>query len=92
MDAPALLKREGLVAVRLGAEEASDRIEDATKTCGGDEGFEPAHGPVALLNAPMVVLQAIIPTTPLDLLLGIMPFAVRKERPVVSLLHPCDQA
>jgi hypothetical protein len=41
MDAPALLKREGLVAVRLGAEKASDLIEDATETCGGGEGFEP---------------------------------------------------
>jgi len=51
MDAPALLKREGLVAVRLGAEKASDLIKDATETCGGGEGFEPAHGPVALFKA-----------------------------------------
>jgi hypothetical protein len=31
MDAPALFKREGLVAVRLGAEKRSDLVEDATK-------------------------------------------------------------
>ena len=60
MDAPALRKREGLVAVRLGAEKASDLIKDATETCGGGEGFEAAHGPVALFNAPMVLLEMIV--------------------------------
>jgi hypothetical protein len=44
MDAPALLKREGLVAVRLGTERVSDLIKDATETYGGGEGFEPHMG------------------------------------------------
>src|SRR5262249_32981727 len=60
MDAPALLKREGLVAVRLGAENASDLIKDATETCGGGERWGPGHGPVALFNAPMVLRQLLI--------------------------------
>jgi hypothetical protein len=46
MDAPALGKRAGLVAVRLGVEKRSDLIEDATETRGGGEGVEPTRGPV----------------------------------------------
>jgi hypothetical protein len=30
-------------------------------------------------------------TMALDLSSDVTPFSVRKERPVVSLLHPCDQ-
>jgi hypothetical protein len=60
MDAPALLKREGLVVVRLGAEKASDLIKDATETHGGGEGFEPARGPVPLLDTPMVLFNGMV--------------------------------
>jgi hypothetical protein len=42
IDAPALLKRERLVAVRLGAEKRSDLVEHAIEMRGGDDGFEPA--------------------------------------------------
>ena len=45
---------------------------------------------LGLYNDP-TKLDRIIPTTPLDLLPCVMPFSVRKERPVVSLLHPGDQ-
>jgi hypothetical protein len=60
MNAPALLKREGLVAVSLRAEKGSDFIKDATEARGGGEGFEPARGPVPLLNAPMVLLDMVV--------------------------------
>jgi hypothetical protein len=37
IDALALLKREELVTVRLGAEKCSDLVEDAAGTCGCGE-------------------------------------------------------
>jgi hypothetical protein len=60
MDSPALLKREELVAVRLGAEKSANLIEDATEPCSRGEGFESARGPVPLLDAPMVLLDIIV--------------------------------
>jgi hypothetical protein len=63
MDAPALRKWEGLVAVRLGAEKRSDLIKDTTETRSCGKGFEPSGGPRALFNAPVVLLQMIIQVT-----------------------------
>ena len=60
MDTPALLKRERLVTVRLGAEKGSDLIKEATKASGALTLFEPTHGPVALFNASMVLLNGLI--------------------------------
>ncbi len=60
MDAPALRKREELVTVRLETEKSSKLIKHVTETRGGGEGFEPACGPVALLHAPMILLEMII--------------------------------
>jgi hypothetical protein len=60
MDAPALLKREGLVAVGLGAEKRAELIKDATEPSSRGKGFEPSGGPITLFNAPMVLLQMII--------------------------------
>lgn len=60
MDAPALLKRERFVAVRPGAEKSSDLFKDVAETRSGGERFEAAHGPVALLHAPMILLQLVI--------------------------------
>jgi hypothetical protein len=54
MDAPTLCKREGMVAVRQGAEKRSDFVEAVTETRGGGEGFEPACGPVSLFETPKV--------------------------------------
>lgn len=56
MDAPALLTRARLVAVRLWAEKGSDLIKDSAETRSGGERFEPAHGTVALLHAQMILL------------------------------------
>jgi hypothetical protein len=60
MDGPALGQRHGLVTVRLGTEKGSDLIKDTAETGGGGEGFEPAHRPVALLDALMVLLQVVV--------------------------------
>jgi hypothetical protein len=60
MDGPALCERNGLVTVRLGTEKCSDLIKDAAEIRSGAEGFEPACGPVALLDAPMILLEVII--------------------------------
>ena len=57
MDMPAVCKRNGLFAVQLETEKGSDLIEGAAETRGGGGGFEPACGPVALLDAPMVLLD-----------------------------------
>jgi hypothetical protein len=43
MDAPALRKREQLVAVRLGAEKHVDLIKETTKPRGGGKGFIEVH-------------------------------------------------
>jgi hypothetical protein len=59
IDAPALLKREELVTVRLGAEKCSDLVEDGAETCGCGEGFEPARGPVPLFDPPMTLFQKV---------------------------------
>jgi hypothetical protein len=55
MDGSVLRQREGLVAVRLGTEKGSDFIKDAAETRSGGERFEPAHGPVPLLDALIVL-------------------------------------
>jgi len=60
MDAPALGKREGLIAARLGTEKRSNLIKDVTGTRGGSEGFEPVRGSVPLFDFPMVLLQMIV--------------------------------
>jgi hypothetical protein len=60
MGAPSLRQREALVAVRLRAEKRADFLEAATKAHGGGEGFESARGPVALFDAPMVLLQMVV--------------------------------
>lgn len=60
LDAPAVCKRNELVAVQLETEKGSDCIEGAAETRGGGEGFEPACGPVALLDAPMVLLDMAV--------------------------------
>jgi len=60
MDEPALRWREGLVAVRLRAEKRAHLIKDAAEASSRGKGFEPARGPVPLLNAPMVLFQMII--------------------------------
>jgi hypothetical protein len=53
-------KRNELFAVQLWTEKGSDLIEGAAETRGGGEGFEPACGPVALLDAPMVLLDIVV--------------------------------
>ena len=60
MDVPAVCKRNELVAVQLETERGSDLIEGAAETRGGGEVFEPARGPVALLDAPMVLLDMAV--------------------------------
>jgi hypothetical protein len=60
MDVPAGCKRNELVAVQLETEKGSDLIEGAAETRGGGEGFEPACGPVALLDALMVLLDMAV--------------------------------
>jgi hypothetical protein len=55
IDAPALRQREGLVAVRLGAQKRADLIKDAAEVSSRGKGFEPAHGLVPLLDTPMVL-------------------------------------
>jgi hypothetical protein len=60
MEGPALCERNGLVTVRLGTEKCSDLIKDAAEIRSGAEGFEPACGPVVLLDAPMILLEMII--------------------------------
>jgi hypothetical protein len=54
MDAPTLLKREGLVAVSQGAEKRANFVEGTTDPRGRSEVFEPAHGPVVLYSASVV--------------------------------------
>jgi hypothetical protein len=61
MDAPALLKCEGLVAVRPETEKRADFVEAVTETRGGGEGFEPACRPVSLFDAPMVLFNRVHP-------------------------------
>jgi hypothetical protein len=60
MDVPAVRQREGLVAVRLGAEACSDLVKGEAKPRGSGEGFEPSRGSVSLFNTPMVLLQMIV--------------------------------
>jgi hypothetical protein len=60
MDAPALIKREGLVPGDLGAEKRAELIKEATEPRSGGKGFKPSGRPMALLNAPVVLLQIII--------------------------------
>jgi hypothetical protein len=57
LDAPAVCKRNELVAVQLETEKGSNRIKGAAETRSGGEFVEPACGPVALLDAPMVLLD-----------------------------------
>jgi hypothetical protein len=45
---------------RLRSQRGPDLVEEATEACGGDEGFEPTRGPIALFDAPMILLQKII--------------------------------
>ena len=52
-----MCKRNELVAVQLETEKGSNRIKGAAETRGGGEGVEPACGPVALLDTPMVLLD-----------------------------------
>jgi hypothetical protein len=60
IDAPALRQREGLVAVRLGAEKRSDFIKDAAEVSSRGQSFNPAHGLVPLLDTPMVLFYMIV--------------------------------
>jgi hypothetical protein len=60
MEAPALLKCERFVAVRLGAEKRSDLVKDVAETRSGGKRFEAAHGSAALLHTPMILLQMVI--------------------------------
>jgi hypothetical protein len=45
---------------RLRPQRGPDLVEEATEACSGAEGFEPTRGPIALFDAPMVLLQMII--------------------------------
>ena len=60
MDVPAVRKRESLVAVRLGTEECSNLIKGTAERRSGGEAFESARGPVALFDAPMVLLHMVV--------------------------------
>jgi hypothetical protein len=60
MDAPMLFQREPLVTVRLEAKKGTDLVEEAAEARSGAEGFEPSGDPIALLNAPMVLLNGLI--------------------------------
>jgi hypothetical protein len=60
MDVPAMCKRNELCAVQLETEKGSDLIEGVAETRGGGEGFDPACEPVALLDAPMVLLDMAV--------------------------------
>jgi hypothetical protein len=60
MDVPAVCKRNELFSVQLETEKGSDLIGGVAETRGGGEGFEPACGPAALLDAPMVLLHMAV--------------------------------
>ena len=60
MEVPVLRQREGLVAVRLGAEKRADVVEDAAEACSRSKRFAPSGGSVALFDAPMVLLQPVV--------------------------------
>jgi hypothetical protein len=49
--------------MRLRSEQGTDLVEEATETRGGGEGVGPAHRPIALLDPPMILLQAIVAIT-----------------------------
>jgi hypothetical protein len=49
--------------MRLRSEQGTDLVEEATETHGGGEGVGPAHRPIALLDPPMILLQAIVEIT-----------------------------
>jgi hypothetical protein len=59
MDAPALRKRERLIVLWPGSQKGADLVEEAAEAFSGAEGFEPTRGPVALLDAPMILLEMI---------------------------------
>jgi hypothetical protein len=54
-------RRHRLFAVQLGTEMGSDLIEHEAEVRCGDKGFEPACGGVALLAAPMILLDMVHP-------------------------------
>jgi hypothetical protein len=56
-------RRHGLFAVQLGTEMGSDLIEHEAEARCGDKGFEPACGGVALLAAPMILLDMTVQVT-----------------------------
>ena len=60
MDRPALRERELLVMTRLGPQECTDLIEQATEAPGRIEAFEPTRGPVPPFDAPMILLQVVV--------------------------------
>jgi hypothetical protein len=60
MNGSALLKGEGLVAVGLGAEKGSHLVEQAAEARRRGAMSEPAHRPITLFDAAMILLQLII--------------------------------
>ena len=45
------------MALRLRTQQGADFVKDAAKACGSVPVFEPAHGAIPLLDAPMILLQ-----------------------------------
>jgi hypothetical protein len=60
MNVPAMRGRHRLFAVQRGTEMGSDLIEHEAEARGGDKGCEPACGRVALLGAPVILLDMTV--------------------------------
>ena len=60
MDRSSLLEGEGLVAVGARAEKRTDRIEQATEVGSRAAMSEPAHRPISLFDAAMILLQMVV--------------------------------
>jgi hypothetical protein len=60
LDAAALCEREVLVATRLQSEKGPNLVEEVAEARGRSKGFEPTCRSVALLDAPMILLQMMI--------------------------------
>jgi hypothetical protein len=60
MSGSVLPQGEGLMAVRLGAEKRPHLVEQAAEARGRGALFEPAHRPIPLFDAAMILLQVVI--------------------------------
>jgi hypothetical protein len=60
MDSSSLLKGEGLMAVRPRAEKRTDLIEQERGVGSRAAMFEPAHRPISLVDATMILFQMIV--------------------------------